>query len=113
MVVSGGRNDKDNLLATVASRARSLFDDLHTKLPDATIVAIAPMWGDSDKPEEVVAIGQAVKSAVTAAGGKYLDIADPIHGHPGFMSDAADPDDDGYAAIAASIEPKLEALLPN
>jgi lysophospholipase L1-like esterase len=113
VVVSGGRNDNSNLLATVASRARSLFDDLHAKLPKATIVAVAPMWGDSDKPGEVVAIGQAVKSAVTAAGGKYLDIADPIHGHPGFMADAADPDDDGYAAIAAAVAPKLKALLPS
>ena len=104
---------RDNLLATVASRARSLFDDLHSKLPDATLVAVAPMWGDSDKPPEVVAVGQAVKSAVTAAGGKYLDIADPIHGHPGLMADAGDPDDDGYAAIAAALEPKLKALLPN
>ena len=71
------------------------------------------MWGDSDKPPEVVAVGQAVKSAVTAAGGKYLDIADPLHGHPGFMADAGDPDDDGYAAIAAALEPKLKALLSN
>jgi lysophospholipase L1-like esterase len=112
VVVSGGRNDANNLLATVASRARSLFDELHSKLPDATLVAVAPLWGDSNKPPEVVAIGQAVKSAVTAAGGKYLDIADPIHGHKGFMADAGDPDDDGYAAIAAALEPKLTALLP-
>jgi lysophospholipase L1-like esterase len=113
VVVSGGRNDATNLLATVASRARSVFDELHSKLPDATLVAVAPMWGDSAKPPEVVAIGQAVKGAVTAAGGKYLDIADPIRGHPGFMANAGDPDDNGYAAIAAALEPKLKALLPN
>ena len=113
VVVSGGRNDASNFLATVASRARSLFHSLHAGLPHATLIAVAPMWGDSDKPAEVRAIGHAVKQAVTAAGGTYLDIPDPIHGHPNFMADAADPDDDGYAAIAAALKPELKRLLPN
>jgi lysophospholipase L1-like esterase len=46
-------------------------------------------------------------------GGTYLDIPDPIHGHPGFMADAADPNDRGYAAIAAALEPQLALLLPH
>jgi lysophospholipase L1-like esterase len=110
VVVSGGRNDAHNLLATVASRARTLFHLLHAALPHATLVAVAPMWGDSDKPAELRAIGQAVKQAVTAASGTYLDISDPIHDHPGFMANAADPDDDGYAAIATALKPELKPL---
>jgi lysophospholipase L1-like esterase len=70
------------------------------------------MWGDSDEPAAVREIGNVVKDAVTAAGGRYLDLPDPIRGHPSFMADAADPDDAGYAAIAAALEPKLEPLLP-
>lgn len=111
VVVSGGRNDNTNSLDTVTSRAGALFDDLHRQLPHATLVALTPWWGDSDTPKQVTAIAQAVKHAVTSVGGSYLDIADPIHGHPGFMADAADPDDDGYAAIAAALEPKLKRLL--
>jgi len=111
VVVSGGRNDNTNSLDTVSSRTHALFDALHEQLPHATLVAITPWWGDSDTPTQVTAIGQAVKQAVTSVGGSYLDIPDPIHHHPGFMADAADPDDDGYAAIAAAIEPKLKRLL--
>jgi lysophospholipase L1-like esterase len=113
VVVAGGRNDKSDSSATVASRARSLFSTLRAQLPHATLVALAPMWGDSDEPAVVGEIGNVVNDAVTAAGGKYLDLPDPIHGHPNFMASAADPDDAGYAAIAAALEPKLTPLLPN
>jgi lysophospholipase L1-like esterase len=111
VVVAGGRNDANDSAATVAARARSLFRRLHAKLPRATLVAIAPMWGDSARPATLRHIGVAVKHAVTAVGGTYLDLPDPIRGHPRFMADAADPDDAGYAAIAAALEPKLKPLL--
>jgi lysophospholipase L1-like esterase len=60
----------------------------------------------------MVALGAAIKNGVTAAGGTYLDIPDPIHGHPDFMADAADPNNQGYAAIAAAVATQLEPLLP-
>ena len=46
-----------------------------------------------------------------AADGHYLAVPDPIHGHPQDMSDGADPDDAGYAAIAAALTPKIRAVL--
>jgi lysophospholipase L1-like esterase len=113
VVVSGGRNDSSDDPATAAAHARALFAQLHNKLPDAVLVAIAPFWGDSDLPPELTALGDAVKRGVTDVGGTYLDIPDPIHGHPSFMADAADPDDQGYAAIAAALEPQLALLLPH
>lgn len=113
VVVSGGRNDSTDDAATAADHAQALFARLHAKLPDAVLIAIAPFWGDSDLPPEMTALGNAVKQGVTAVGGTYLDIPDPIHGHPGFMADAADPNDRGYAAIAAALEPQLALLLPH
>jgi lysophospholipase L1-like esterase len=112
VVVSGGRNDRSDYGATAADHARQLFTTLHWKLPDAGLVAVAPFWGDSDLPPELSALARTVRKAVTSAGGSYLDIADPIHGHPAFMADAADPNDRGYAAIAAALEPRLGPLLP-
>jgi lysophospholipase L1-like esterase len=61
----------------------------------------------------MISLGAAIEDGVTAAGGTYLDLEDPIHGHPGFMADLADPNDDGYAAIAAALAPELEPLLPD
>jgi lysophospholipase L1-like esterase len=113
VVVSGGRNDYSDDAATTAAAAHALFAMLHEQLPHAVLVAIAPFWGDSDLPREMDTLSTAVKKAVTDAGGTYLDIPDPIHGHPSYMADAADPNDKGYAAIAAALEPQLRALLPH
>lgn len=113
VVVSGGRNDSSDNPATASDEVHALFTTLRRKLPDAVIIAVAPFWGDSDLPPEMIALAAAVEDAVTAAGGTYLDIEDPIHGHPGFMADLADPNDDGYAAIATALAPALEPLLPS
>jgi acyl-CoA thioesterase-1 len=112
VVVSGGRNDNVDSPQTAAEHARALFSTLHTKLPDALLIAVAPFWGDSDLPPSMVALATAVRRGVTAAGGTYLDVPDPIHGHPSFMADLADPNDQGYAAIAAALAPELQPLLP-
>jgi lysophospholipase L1-like esterase len=112
VVVSGGRNDASDSPATAAADARQLFATLHRKLPDAVLIGVAPFWGDSDLPPEMIQLGHAVDAAVTAVGGTYLDLPDPIHGHPSFMADDADPNDRGYAAIAAALAPELQPLLP-
>ena len=113
VVVSGGRNDNVDAPATAAEHARDLFATLRSQLPDAVLIAIKPFWGDSDLPPTMVALASAVKQGVTAAGGTYLDLPDPIHGHPSFMADLADPNDQGYAAIADALVPELQPLLPS
>jgi lysophospholipase L1-like esterase len=112
VVVSGGRNDEiANDVGTAGSNASKLFATLHQKLPAATLIAVAPMWGDSDPPSDLSQLAAKVKSAVTAVGGHYLAIGDPIHGHSSQMADDADPDDAGYAAIAKALEPALRPLI--
>lgn len=113
VIVSGGRNDYVDAPATAAEHARDVFATLHTELPDAVLIAVKPFWGDSDLPPAMVALAAAVKQGVTAAGGTYLDLPDPIHGHPSFMADLADPNNQGYAAIAAALVPQLQPLLPS
>lgn len=113
VVVTGGRNDltpAHDLIATTGEVDR-LFADLRAGLPNARLIAVAPFWGDSDLPQALVTLGREVKDAVTAAHGTYLDIADPIHGHPDFMADDVDPNDKGHAAIAAALASELEPLV--
>jgi len=112
VVVSGGRNDRADSASTAAEAARKLFATLHDELPDAMLIAVAPFWGDSDLPAELAALSTAVKQAVTKAGGSFVDVDDPIHGHPEYMADDADPNNRGYAAIAAAVTPLIGALLP-
>jgi acyl-CoA thioesterase-1 len=113
VVVTGGRNDvleevdKDTLSAAVAK----LFTTLHEKLPQAHLIAVRPFWGDSDPPRQLTALAQMVKTAVTKAGGTYIGLADPLHGHPDYMADDADPNTAGHRAIARALEPKLRPLV--
>jgi lysophospholipase L1-like esterase len=112
VVVSGGRNDTHDNMATLAAQAHELFATLHAQLPDAVLVAIAPWWGDSDHPAPLEQVAQAVRSAVQDAGGHYLALPDPLHGHPGWMADAADPNDTGYAHLADAVTVALAPLIP-
>lgn len=112
VVVSGGRNDRSDSASTADDAVHLLFARLHTALPGTILIGIAPFWGDSDLPPEMVALGDAVRQGVTDAGGTYLDLPDPVHDHPEFMADDADPNNQGYAAIAAAVEPFLAPLLP-
>jgi lysophospholipase L1-like esterase len=111
VVVSGGRNDNWDSPATDAAAATALFRALRARLRHAVIAAVAPMWGDSPTTAAMTELGRSVRRAVTAVHGTYLAIPDPIRGHPNEMADAADPNDAGYAAIAAELTPVLRPLL--
>jgi lysophospholipase L1-like esterase len=110
VIVSGGRNDVDQAGEAVRSAAQRVFTRLQRQLPDATIIAVAPWWGDSPHPDKLAKVATAVRSAVQAIPhGKYLDAADPLVGHPEWMADEANPNNRGYAAISTSL---IAALRP-
>ena len=83
VVVSGGRNDVLDHADTVAAHATTLFTTLHAELPNAVLVAVAPFWGDSAPQAALAKIADSIRRAVEAAGGTYLDIADPPTRAPG------------------------------
>lgn len=112
VVVSGGRNDVGYPAGQVRRAAQRLFATLHSRLPDARLVAIAPWWGDSAHPAKLTKVDTAVQDGVEAVHGAYLDVPDALRGHPAWMADLADPNDRGYAAIATSLIDPLRAQLP-
>jgi acyl-CoA thioesterase-1 len=113
VVVTGGRNDVSDADGTLRTGARAVFASLHDRLPGATIVAVAPFWGDSPHPAKLTKVDAAVKTGVEAIDGTYLDVRDPLTGHPGWMSDVANPNDRGYAAIAAALTAALRGHVPH
>jgi acyl-CoA thioesterase I len=110
VVVSGGRNDVTDYAPTMATAATAIFRSLHQQLPKATLIAIAPLWGDSDHPAKLQPIAAAVKAAVAAGHGSYWEVPDPLHGHHDWMANEADPNDRGYAALAAALVPRLDPI---
>jgi lysophospholipase L1-like esterase len=110
VVVSGGRNDVGEDPSFASAQAHRLIEKLRSRLPHATIVIVAPMWGDSTAPGALSKLATSLRQDAKAFGARYLDIRDPIHGHPSEMATAAHPDDAGYAAIARVLEPQLAPL---
>jgi lysophospholipase L1-like esterase len=106
VVVNGGRNE----LAIGASAewiqgVDAFFTELRRSLPNATIIAASPIWDDDPTPPELDAMREVVRQAVTAMGGTYVDLGDPLLGHPDFVqADGIHPNDAGHAAIAAAFE---------
>lgn len=111
VVVTGGHNDSTDDPSTRHGKVADLFAALQKALPKAVLVAVAPFWGDSSPPPALAALAAAIRAGVRAAGGSYVDLPDPLLGHPEWMSDGVDPNDGGYAAIATALVPKLTAFL--
>jgi acyl-CoA thioesterase I len=111
VVAVGGRNDVGDDAATLRQGATSVFGELHRRLPDATLLAVAPFWGDSTHPDKLGPVDSAVRSGVTSANGTYLDLPDPLAGHPSWMDDTAHPNDRGYQAIATAMTKALRGYV--
>jgi lysophospholipase L1-like esterase len=112
VIVSGGRNDVSDDPTFLNTQVLRFLEKLHSRLAHAVLIVVSPMWGDSDPPAALHTLASAIQHDAASAGATYLSVGDPIHGHPSYMANAADPNDAGYAAIAAALAPKLAPLIP-
>ena len=107
VIVAGGRYDiqSSNGPTQIKAGVTATFTDLRAALPNATIIAENPLWSASTPPSALALIAADVQQAVTAVGGRYLYIGQPLIGTPGMLaSNPADPNDAGYAALAKAFE---------
>jgi len=107
VIVVGGRADVDvnNQAAQIKAAVTATFTALRAGLPTATIVAESPLWASTKPPAMLAQVAADVKAAVTAVGGRYLDIGQPLVGTPANIGpNPALPNDAGYAALAAAFE---------
>lgn len=111
LIVSGGRNDSaasgdagyDDVVA-------QFYRDAQAAAPGARIVALSPLWDDDPAPASLANIVTAVQAGVEAVGGTYIDIGQPLKGHPEMViDDGVHPNDAGHAAIAAAVKDALAA----
>ncbi len=112
--VSGGRNDMAEFLADpakVTANIRRTFIDLRAALPNAEIIAMGFIWDDDPPPPAVAEVGELVRGAVSAVGGRYIDPGQPLVGHPEWIiADGIHPNDLGQIALTDAI---VKALATN
>lgn len=111
IVVTGGRNDEADNPDSLASAVSSFFAQLHAAAPNAMVVAFTPFFGDSPSPDTIVKLAGKVHDGVKVIGGTFISLVDPLLGHSSYMATATDPNDTGYAAIAAAMEAQLKPVI--
>lgn len=108
VIVSGGRNNTPSSVADLRRGIPAFYKQLRQGLPHAQIWVTSPLWDDDPAPAVLGTIAGLVKSSVAAVHGTYLDLGQPLRGHPEWISDdGVHPNDKGYAAITRAIEARL------
>ena len=110
VIVSGGRNDQWS--STTSASIYYFYACLRAKFPAAQLFATSPIWGASRKPPAKLQLLQsAVQTAASKNGATYIDLGNPLLGHPEYMAkDAIHPNARGHAAIAAPLVFFLQQL---
>jgi hypothetical protein len=106
VIVNGGRNEVAISATTQWTKGvQDFYTSLRRSVPHATIIATSPIWDDSPTPSSIEAMRAVVRAAVTAAGGRFIDLGEPLLGRPDLVaSDGIHPNDAGNVAIAAAFE---------
>ncbi|MEO7123455.1 MAG: SGNH/GDSL hydrolase family protein [Lacisediminihabitans sp.] len=99
-----GLDDSALLAATVSELAAIRAD-----FPDAEIVGLSTLWGYTEPPAQLTDVNSQVEQAVTAVGGAYIDLGQPMQGHPELMQDDnVHPNAQGQAVLASAIQTALQ-----
>src|SRR5450830_1457250 len=105
VIISGSSNDfgEENtalLDTTVAALAR-----LRAEFPNAEIIGLSTIWGDTALPAQLAQIDAQVAQAAEQVGGTYLDVGQPLSGHPELMqADDVHPTAAGQFILGAAIQ---------
>lgn len=104
IVIEGSSNDygRDNrVLAAATTKTLAL---LRTQCPNAHIIGLSAIWTDTLPGDQISAINDQMASAVTAVGGTYLDVGQPLSGHRDLMQrDNVHPSLAGQKVLAGSV----------
>ncbi|MGN6125148.1 MAG: SGNH/GDSL hydrolase family protein [Humibacter sp.] len=110
VIISGSSNDLGVPESDVQESIISAMDTLRHDLPHTTIVAVSPVWNESEPPAQLDRINDDMESAVKSANGIYVSIGKPLLGMPGYLqSDDVHPTVDGQLVIASAVEEGLES----
>jgi acyl-CoA thioesterase I len=104
VVVSGSSNDLGEPNSALAAATTATLRALRLALPTARIIAVSAVWGATALPAQMTDINDQVQAAVAAVGGEYLNIGQPLSGHPELMqSDAVHPTAAGQLVLARAV----------
>jgi acyl-CoA thioesterase I len=108
--LAGSSNDLGESDAALATATGKTIAAIRAALPHAQIIAISAVWGATTAPAQLTDIDNQVQAAIAAVGGEYLNIGQPLSGHPELMqSDDVHPTAAGQLVLAKSVSAAFAA----
>ena len=110
VIIEGSSNDFGMSNSSLLESTESAASAVHQEFPRAKIVGLSTVWGDTTVPDEIAEIDSQVQQAMTQVGGTYVDLGQPLSGHPELMqSDDVHPTAAGQQVLAAAIRDALSS----
>lgn len=110
VIVEGSSNDFGQDNDSLSSETLSQLQQLRTALPNAQIIGLSTVWGDTAVPAQLADVDAQVRDAVQAVGGTFVSVGQPLSGHPEWMqSDDVHPTAAGQRALAAAVQAAFDA----
>ncbi|MGN8051173.1 SGNH/GDSL hydrolase family protein [Curtobacterium sp. 22159] len=104
VLVQASSNDLGQDDDEVDGASEELVADVHRLLPHARVIGLSAIWAEQAPPDQLASISDALRSAVQEEGGTFVDIGEPLRGHPEWMqSDDVHPTSRGQRAIEAAV----------
>ena len=108
VIIEGSSNDFGQSNKQLAAATLATIHRLHARFPHTVIIGLSTVWGDTAVPNQLADTNEQVAEAIKAVSGKYIDIGQPLEGHPELlMSDGVHPTAAGQATLATAIHQAL------
>lgn len=110
IIIEGSSNDLEHPNSELLAATTSALTILRSEFPNAEIIGLSAIWPTTDPPAQLADINSQVQQAVTAVGGHYLDIGQPLVAHPKLMQDdGIHPTAAGQVVLATAIQTAITA----
>ena len=110
IIIEGSSNDLEHPNSELLAATTSALTILRSEFPNAEIIGLSAIWPTTDPPAQLADINSQVQQAVTAVGGHYLDIGQPLVAHPKLMQDdGIHPTAAGQVVLATAIRTAIMA----
>ncbi len=108
VVLQASSNDLGQDDYELDGATEQLVAAVHRLLPRARVVGLSAVWDQDAPPAQLATISTALHAAVTGVGGSWLDLGQPLRGHPAWMqADDVHPTARGQRALLAAVSAAL------
>lgn len=109
VVLQASSNDLGQDDDELDGATQQLVAAVHRLLPRARVVGLSAVWDQDAPPAQLAVISAAMRTAVDGVGGSWLDLGQPLRGHPGWMQrDDVHPTARGQRALLAAVTGALD-----